>query len=60
MTLEKSELFYCYSGKLKKFLMSKGIRFLHKGINDSTNKWFFVYSRTDDLYKALTEWSQNK
>ena len=58
--MERNDLFYCYSGKLKKFLSGKGIRFLHKGLNDNTNKWFFVYQRDDEFYKALTEWSQNK
>jgi hypothetical protein len=58
--MERDNLFYCYSGKLKKFISDKGIKFLHKGLNDKTNKWFFVYVRNEEFYKALTEWSQNK
>lgn len=58
--MNKSELFYCYSPKLKQYLCGKGIKFLHKGTNDNTNKWFWVFMKSDELNNVLTEWSLNK
>jgi len=59
--LQKNTLFYCYSGKLKSFLMyKKNLRYLHKGLNDKTQRNFWVFERSEELNDALTEWSQNK
>ena len=59
--MQENSLFYCYSGKLKSFLMyKKYFRYLHKGHNDKTNRDFWVFSRTEELNNALTEWSLNK
>ena len=59
--LKKSDLFYCYSGKLKRFLLKeKKIQYLHKGFNERTQKYFWVFTRNEELNNALTEWSRNK
>ena len=59
--MDKKDIFYCYSPKLKKFLgAKKQIRYLHQGINTSTNKSFWVYIRTEELGAALTEWTNTK
>ena len=55
------KLFYCYSGKLKSFLIyKKDFKYLHKGHNFKTSKDFWVFNRTEELNEALTEWAQNK
>lgn len=57
----ENQFFYCYSGKLKSFLIYKNnIRYLHKGHNDKTNKDFWVFYRDEQLNNALTEWSNIK
>lgn len=59
--MEKKDLFYCYSPKLKRFLTShKGIRYLHQGINASSKRSFWVFIRTEDLGNALAEWTSTK
>ncbi|MFK7678811.1 hypothetical protein [Priestia megaterium] len=59
--MNKEDLFYCYSGKLKSFLIyQKGIRYLHKGRNFKTERDFWVFVRSEDLKSALDEWSLNK
>ena len=59
--MEQNDLFYCYSPKLKKFLTNtKNIRFLHQGINTSSNRSFWVFIRTDELGLALAEWTNTK
>jgi len=58
--LDKKDLFYCYSGKLKQFLCNKGFRFLHKGLNDSTNKQFWVFIKDEKLNEARTQWSKRE
>lgn len=55
----KNYLFYCYSPKLKTYLTEKGIKFLHKGLNENTLKNFWVYERNPQLNTLLTEWSLN-
>lgn len=56
--MQRNYLFYCYSPKLKRFLSENGIKFLHKGLNEGTNKNFWVYERNSQLNSLLTEWSQ--
>lgn len=59
--MEKSDLFYCYSPKLKRFLTTeKHINALHQGINGVTNRKFWVFIRTDGLGDALAEWTATK
>lgn len=59
--MEKSDLFYCYSPKLKNFLVhKKQLKYLHKGFHDEKEKWFWVFTRNEQLNKCLSEWSLNK
>lgn len=59
--MDNNQLFYCYSGKLKTFLVyKKKIKYLHRGHNSNTSKDFWVFVRNEDLCNALTEWSLNK
>lgn len=59
--MEKSELFYCYSPKLKNHLVHKcKIKYLHKGFHEQRERWFWVFTRTEKLNDGLTEWSLTK
>lgn len=56
-----SKLFYCYSTNLKRFLIEdNNIKYLSKGVNDRTNKNFWLFERTEKLKKCLDEWSLRK
>lgn len=44
-----NKLFYCYSPILKKALLHNGFRYLHKGINNKTNKHFWVFENSSEL-----------
>ena len=41
-------------------MYKKNLRYLHKGLNDKTQRNFWVFERSEELNDALTEWSQNK
>jgi hypothetical protein len=56
--MKRNYLFYCYSPNLKNFLTEHGIKFLHKGLNESTQRTFWVYERNVNLNNSLTKWSQ--
>jgi len=55
-----NNLFYCYSYKLRNYLVENGLNYLHKGFHDKTKKWFYVFNRTEELNNLLSEWSLNK
>ncbi len=60
-TFDKSDLFYCYSPKLKKYLNNtKGIVHIARGTNNSNNKLFWLFIRSEELHTALEDWSKNK
>jgi len=44
-----NNLFYCYSPVLKRALLHNGFQYLHKGINNNTNKYFWVFNNTLEL-----------
>lgn len=54
-----NEYFYCYSMKLFKFLrMDRGISYICSGLHEKTLQKFWQFKRTEDLNKALVEFSQ--
>jgi hypothetical protein len=56
-----SKLFYCYSTNLKRFLIEDNhIKYLSKGINDKTKRYFWLFERTDKLKKCLDIWGLRK
>ena len=60
-TFDKSDLFYCYSPKLKRFLCKvKNIDYIGKGLNNQNNKEYWLFIKTSILSSALTEWTDNK
>ncbi|WP_182004704.1 hypothetical protein [Priestia aryabhattai] len=59
--MNKEDLFYCYSGKLKSFLVYQNdIKYLHKGRNFKSERDFWVFARDEKLKSALDQWSINK
>lgn len=50
-------LYVCYSLPLKKFLQEHGMRYEVGGRHMDTNKPFWVFIRTEELNKLLSEWS---
>lgn len=55
-----TELYCCYSIKLRDFLHSQGIRYKLAALNPNSKKLFWVYIKTQELDRLLTEWSTNK
>ena len=51
-----NKLFYCYSPILKKALLHNKFQYLHTGINNKTNKKFWVFENTN----ALDDYFHNK
>lgn len=47
--------FYCYSIKLKKELLSIGERYIARTFNENTNKYCWVFLRTENLLSYLTK-----
>jgi len=44
-----NNLFYCYSPILKRALLHNEFKYLHVGINNKTNKKFWVFNNTPEL-----------
>jgi len=55
----KDFLFFCYSGKLKRFIVKKGIQYISKGFNFKTKKDYWVFIRSNNFIFALEEWNNN-
>jgi len=57
--MEDIELFPCYSVPLMKFLtLKKNIRYKLVGLHPETKNTFWVFTRTENLNNALSEWGQ--
>lgn len=54
------ELYCCYSLNLREFLYNNGLRYKLAALNPNSKSLFWVYVKTDELDKLLTEWSENK
>lgn len=55
----ENEFYYCYSMKLFKFLrMDRDINFICSGLHEKTMQKFWQFKRTEELNKALKEFSQ--
>lgn len=55
--MQEIELYCCYSLNLRKYLTSKGVRYLLAALNPNTKKMFWVYIKNKDLDDLLTIWS---
>lgn len=56
--MKDSKLFPCYSVPMRDFLNSKGIKYELVGLHPETKNMFWVYIKTEQLHKALQEWSK--
>lgn len=52
----QSKYFFCYSINLFRFIRDRGICYISKGINPSTNKTFWLFERNEDLNNLLAQW----
>ena len=52
--------FYCYSPKLKKELKTIGEHYISKGINPSSNRTYWLFSKTDSLSSYLESRKKTK
>ena len=50
--------FYCYSNRLKKELLNIGERYIARTLNENTNKYCWVFLRTEILCEYLTKRKQ--
>ena len=55
-----TNLYCCYSIKLRDYLYQHGLRYKLAALNPNSQKLFWVYIKTEELDKLLTEWSTNK
>ncbi len=60
MALNKRDLYKCHSLKLFYFLKSKGFFYLSKGINEKTNRYYWVFEKTPEFRTALDQWDEMK
>jgi len=59
--IDDNSCFHCYSFNLKRFLENeKGLMHIDVGCNKKTKKTYFLYIKTEELGKALTEWTLRK
>lgn len=57
----KQRKFYCKSRNLKRFLCEiKNIRYISRKIDKKDGKIIWIFLKTNELDKALTEWRKNK
>jgi hypothetical protein len=50
---EHKDVFYCYSPKLKCELLEVGERYIAKSIHQKSNKYYWIFLRTDGLNNYL-------
>lgn len=53
----ENKIFPCYSKPMRDFFSDNGIRYELVGLNPNTFKMFWAYLVTDELKKAMHEWS---
>lgn len=56
----ENKLFYCYSKRLLNFAKDNGIQYICQGINNKTNKKYWVYERNEILKNILDEFNKLK
>lgn len=54
----KKDVYYCYSIKLFHFLKVNGFFYIYKEKHHTTNKFYWVFERNEELDQALTEYSK--
>lgn len=54
---KESKIYCCYSSNLRTYLKELNFESEFKAINPVTGKLFWAYLKTDELCKALREWT---
>ena len=52
-------IFYCYSRKLKDFLIKNGITYLYKEVRKDNGKVYWTFEKTEFLNSLLEKWKNN-
>lgn len=52
-----SDVFYCYSLKLKNYLTKHNIQYIDKGKDDENNLNYWVFLKTDELFKLIHDYN---
>lgn len=50
------DFLYCYSVKLRDFLLRQGHRYICVGLNEKAGTRFWLFEKTDDLKRSLDEY----
>ena len=50
------DFLYCYSVKLRDFLIERGHRYICVGINERANTRFWLFEKTNELKASLDEY----
>ena len=59
MSMKNSKLYCCYSVPLKNYLAENNMRYELSGKHPVTDFMFWVYVRTEELNKYLSNWSRS-
>ena len=55
----KERFLCCYSSAEKKYLLDKGYRYLFRCTHMKTNRFFWVFDKTDALMKDVVAWTNS-
>lgn len=55
-----NDYFYCYSPRLKSRLLDEGERFICVGINEKTDRKFWLFKNSEKLNGVLDAWRREK
>lgn len=56
----KSDIFYCYSKRLKLFIQSYGINYIDKGLNKNTQTIYWTFNKSENLDKIISLYNEVK
>ena len=49
----ENDIFYCYSNRMNYFLMALKFRYISSGVNNTTNKEYWTYHKSEKLDSAI-------
>ena len=52
------DFLYCYSAKMRDFLLSKGHRYICVGLNERADTRFWLFEKTDVVKASLDEYDE--
>lgn len=52
-------IFYCYSRKLKDFLIKNGLTYISKEVRKDNGKVYWTFEKTEFLNSLLEKWKNN-